>query len=149
MMKGCWWQRPAELAERYADSDLDIEELEREGYLTVVDLQAAYQSGGSRAAVGLWQQALADCQTATLWAAGSPAPQCFSQGGTAAMLDFEAQLDRALTNQPIVGLCSYNLADLTTGAYLLITALARRHSSLLLVADDQLLSFSPNETSAE
>ena len=142
MMKGCWWQQPAELAERYLDKGLDFNALQREGYLSVVDLRSAYLAGGSRAAVGLWQQALADCQTSTLWAAGSPAPQCFTQGGTASMLDFESQLDRALAGQAVVGLCTYSFDDLTEDAFFWINALARCHDSMLLFDDGRFVSLS-------
>jgi excisionase family DNA binding protein len=130
MLKGCWWQDPAELAERYADAGADFAGMRRDGLLRVVDFNDAYERSGPAGPIDIWKHAIAARGTAVLWACGAPAPLCFGEGGTAAMLTFEQGLDAVLAGAQTVGLCTYSYEDLEPGGFSLLAELIERHSAV-------------------
>ena len=137
ILKGCWWQDPAELADRYTQAGCDFTGMRQDGLLRVADFNESYELYGPSGPVGIWQREIQARGTARLWACGSPAPDCFGAAGPEAMLSFELLLDQALDSDEVVGLCTYSFDDLAPGGLSLIQQLIDRHSALMVFDDGQ------------
>lgn len=128
ILKGCWWQDPAELAERFSDAGADFDGMRKDGLLRVVDFNEAYQEYGPIGPVHIWQHAIAARGTATLWVCGAPAPVCFGTQSITNLLTFENELDKAIEEAPVIGLCTYSYEDIEFGGYELLLKLMALHS---------------------
>lgn len=113
IMKGCWWQETDKVCEQYERNGLDVKTLEKEGLLNVIDFQSLYRKEGVEGPLRAWsagiESAVAKGHT-RLWASGSPAMDCIG-GNAEALLSFEARLNQAIQDMPVIGICPYSLEN--------------------------------------
>lgn len=113
IFKGCWWQDEDEVLEHYSRLGLDASSLVKENILTVVNLGKSYKKDGLEGPVNAWQNQIRKMTSNgdnRLWASGSPDLLCCGNDCNNLLL-FEAKLNEAIKNMPVIGACPYSLED--------------------------------------
>ena len=140
LMKGCWWQDEDEVVGQYARFGLDAASLIENGVMTIINFNKLYKNEGVDGPVKAWRSNidLAISRGAPrLWASGSPSMYC-CESDPVKLLNFEAQLNDAIKNLPVIGVCPYSVEDSGNREHFdkMIT-LMTYHSGVAFYSDDQ------------
>jgi excisionase family DNA binding protein len=139
MLKGCWWQDEGELLEQYQGLGLDAAYLKKEGLLTIVNFNKLFKKEGINGPIQAWRSNIEKTIVGgipRLWASGSPNMSCCGDG--ASLLAFEAGLNEAIRNMPVIGACSYSLEDENNREnFGRLMALMRHHSGVAFYHEGQ------------
>jgi excisionase family DNA binding protein len=139
MMKGCWWQDEDEVLEQYEEFGLEAAYLKKEGLLTLVNFNTLFKKDGIEGPIRAWRSNIEKTLSAgipRLWASGSPNMGCCGDG--AGLLAFEAGLNEAIRNMPVIGACSYSLEDEHNREnFGKLMALMRHHSGVAFYHEGQ------------
>jgi excisionase family DNA binding protein len=137
LFKGCWWQSPEEVKQRYAEAGLPVSELVNNGKLIIYNFWEAYQRGGPQEVIDLWKRR---SQDGYFWGSGSHLLAEWS-GNDHALVDFEEGLHQAMHNANAVAICPIIPTSGDKNSYTTVMRLTRHHSGtvLLLDTDDPIL----------
>lgn len=132
LFKGCWWQHPDDVRQRYSEAGLPVEELENAGRFAVHNFRQAYQRGGPGAVIDLWQD---QSRRGYFWGSGSYRTGDWEEK-LPELVDFEAGLHHALGRNTGVAICpcvpNLDSPDGLTALY----DLTQHHSGTLLRLSD-------------
>ena len=131
MMKGCWWQDPDELEEKYGAYGLDVKNLCRDGLLKIINFSWLYRKFGVSGPVESWRNEISRNRRNTLWTSGSPSLSCY-EGDGRILLHFERRLNEAIRDMPIIGICPYSADEFQGERFSHACELIRHHSGILL-----------------
>jgi excisionase family DNA binding protein len=136
LFKGCWWQHPDDVRQRYSEAGLPVEDLEAAGRLAVHNFSQAYYRDGARAVIDLWQD---QSSQGYFWGSGSYRTGDWEEN-LPELVDFEAGLHHALGRGTGVAICPCvpNL-DTPDGLNALFD-LTRHHTGTLLRLRDNQVS---------
>jgi excisionase family DNA binding protein len=140
MMKGCWWQEEDELIEQYEQRGLDAAYLKKKGLLNFVNFNKLFKKDGIEGPIKAWRLNIEKTIAGgipRLWASGSPSMNCCGNSGDG-LLAFEAGLNEAIKNMPVIGACPYSLEDKHNRKnFGKIMALMSHHSGVAFYNDGQ------------
>lgn len=133
LMKGCWWQREEDILEQYSRKGLDAEAMLKDGTLNIFDFNKLYKKDGIDGPINAWCWSIenASARGKKLWASGSPNAACCGSDSDR-LLAFEARLNTAIRNLPIIGICPYSLEDQNNRAnFDKLVSLTEHHSGVV------------------
>ena len=140
LMKGCWWQDEDEIIGQYAQFGLDAASLIRNGAMTVINLNKLYRDEGIDGPLKAWRSSVDAAITRgapRLWASGSPSMYC-CENDPYRLLAFEAQLNDAIKNLPVIGVCPYSIEDSGNSEHFdKMMTLMSYHSGVAFYSDEQ------------
>ncbi len=113
IMKGCWWQDEDEVIDQYEALGLDAGSLKKDGILNLINFNKLYKKEGIDGPIKAWCANIEEAAVLgapRLWASGSPKMNCCGNDSSR-LLAFEAKLNEAIKNMPVVGVCPYSLED--------------------------------------
>jgi excisionase family DNA binding protein len=136
IFKGCWWQHPDDVRQRYSEAGLPVEDLEATGRLAVHNFSQAYHRGGARAVIDLWQD---QGSQGYFWGSGSYRTGDWEEN-LPGLVDFEAGLHHALGRSTGVAICPCVPNLDTPDGLTALFDLTRHHTGTLIRHDDNQIS---------
>lgn len=134
MFKGCWWQHPDDVRQRYAEAGLPVASLESSSQLAIHDCRAAYRQGGQQAVVELWRERGDQVKHRTYWGSGSYLPDEWN-GDWSALTALESNLHRATSQLNVVAMCPVVMKSAVCESIPGLLQLTRHHTATLLSAE--------------
>lgn len=139
ILKGCWWQHPDDVRQRYLEAGLPIEKLEREGKFALHNFWAAYHSGGSQGVLELWASQAYEWKGAPFWGSGSHLLDQW-QNNWDSFFEYESQLHDVLCQLPGTVLCPCVTTPMVAeGTTHLLDLTAHHHGILILAKNNPML----------
>ncbi|WP_026395863.1 MEDS domain-containing protein [Acetobacterium malicum] len=134
MVKGCWWQDPDELREKYKTNGLDIEILEKENQLKIIDFNQSFKTKGISGPIENWKNEIESNISGTLWVSGSPHINCCEKESE--LIRFESHLNETIKNMSVIGICPYSIEDFIGESFKNLIHLMEHHSGTLFFNDE-------------
>lgn len=132
LLKGCWWQHPDDVRQRYADAGIPVEEWETEGWLFIEDFRSLYRARGPEAVYEVWTQRAKRSDDNVFWGAGSHLVNDWD-GNYDGLFAFEEGLHSILQQLPVVSLCCCVVSPAEEAATSALLNLATHHTGSLFV----------------
>lgn len=142
LYKGCWWQHPDDVRERFAAYGLPVETLESDKKLVVEDFRSLYLERGPQAVYDAWISCAGDFDHKVFWGAGSHLVNDWD-GNFDGLRTFEEGLHQMLCNLSVVALCCCVVAPAETEATAALIDLAAHHTGSLFVAQGDAMLMRP------
>ncbi len=141
LLKGCWWQHPDDVRQRYSEAGLPVTALEATGQLVIHNFSAAYRNGGAGAVVDLWQ---ARGREGYFWGSGSYLTGDWEEQ-LPRLVQFEGWLQDALSRTGGIAICPCvpNL-DTPEGLSALFELTAHHTGTLMQLDDNQVSLLRPS-----
>jgi len=132
IMKGCWWQHPDEVCQRYIEAGLPVDDLERQGKFAIHNFWDIYRSGGAQGVLNTWVKQAREWNSHPFWGSGSHLLDQWLDNWDS-FFNYESQLHDVLCQLPGIILCPcVTTPEVAEGTTHLIDLSAHHHGILLL-----------------
>lgn len=142
LYKGCWWQHPDDVRQRFAQEGLPVEKWEKEEWLVVEDFRTLYRARGPEAVYEAWKRRAKETNGNVFWGAGSHLINDW-EGNFTGLQAFEKGLHDVLCNLPVVALCCCVVAPAESEATAALLNLAAHHTGSLFMAQGNAVLMRP------
>lgn len=139
IMKGCWWQPPDEVRQRYSDAGLPVDDLENQGKFAIHNFWDIYRAGGAHGVLDAWVQQAKEWNGNPFWGSGSHLLDQWRDNWDA-FFNYESQLHYVLCQLPGVVLCPcVTTQAVAEGTTHLLDLSAHHHGVLLMTKQNPML----------
>jgi len=139
ILKGCWWQKPDQVRQRYIEAGLPIEDLERQGRFALHNFWDAYSSGGAQGVLNLWVMQANEWKGIPFWGSGSHLLDQW-QDNWDKFFEYESQLHDVLCQLPGIVLCPCVTTPMVAeGTTHLLELTAHHHGVLIMTQQSPML----------
>jgi len=142
LYKGCWWQHPDDVRQRFTALGLAVASLEEAGQLVVEDFRGLYRSRGPEGVYAAWVERARACGQHVFWGAGSHLVNDWDDN-FAGLHEFEQGLHAVLCTLPVVALCCCVVAPAERAATAALLNLAAHHTGSLFIAQGDAVLMRP------
>lgn len=139
IMKGCWWQQPDEVRQRYTDAGIPVDDLERQGRFAIHNFWDAYRSGGAQSVLNIWVVQAHEWNGHPFWGSGSHLLDQWRDNWDS-FFTYESQLHDVLCQLPGIILCPcVTTPAVAEGTSHLLDLSAHHHGILLMTKQNPML----------
>jgi excisionase family DNA binding protein len=139
IMKGCWWQQPDEVRQRYSDAGLPVDDLERQGKFVILNFWEIYRAGGPKSVLDTWVEQAKEWKGRPFWGSGSHLLDQWRDNWDS-FFTYESLLHEVLCQLPGIILCPcVTTPAVAEGTAHLIDLSAHHHGILLMTKQHPML----------
>ncbi len=142
LYKGCWWQHPDDVRQKYTDEDLPVEKWEQEGHIVIEDFRRLFRSNGPEGVYDAWVRQSQAAGGSVYWGAGSHLINDWD-GNYDGLHSFEEGLHSVLRKLPVIALCCCVVAPAESEGTAALLNLAAHHTGSLFLAQGDAVLMRP------
>jgi excisionase family DNA binding protein len=132
IMKGCWWQQPDVVRQRYSEAGIPVDVLERQGKFAIFNFWDAYHSRGAQGVLDIWMMQADAWKGQPFWGSGSHLLDQWRDNWDS-FFAYESQLHDVLCQLPGIILCPcVTTLAVAEGTTHLLDLSAHHHGILLM-----------------